>query len=227
MKLGEVAGLYVGQVEEVPLDDGKVLRTAINKKPVDGHRLEAGGFVGDESSEVDHHTPDKDVHFFAAEHYPTIAEQLGLALPRPTFGENVSSTGFTEADIFVGDHLAIGDAILCVTQPTERCKTIGCNLGQPKILKIMHQLEICGFYASVIEPGRVETNSPIELKHREQSNWSVLRLHRFMFNKLDDDAQREEAMSLAPLSEVWKSRVEVMHGRKMRGEPLNSSLAEL
>jgi len=149
-----------------------------------------------------------------------------MALPHPTFGEDVSTMGFGEADIYVGEHLALGDAVLCVTQPTERCKNIGRNLGQLKILKIMHRLEICGFYASVIEPGQVEAGCPIALKHREQSGWSILRLHQFMFNKLDDTL-RNEVISLTPLSDVWKSRVGTMHGRMTRGEPLSSSLAEL
>ncbi|MGI9354087.1 MAG: hypothetical protein ACR2PF_02810 [Rhizobiaceae bacterium] len=48
-----------------------------------------------------------------------------------------------------------------------------------------------------------------------------------MFNKLDDDTLTGEIMSLAPLSDVWKPRVDIMHGRMRRGKPLSSSLAEL
>ena len=148
-----------------------------------------------------------------------------MALPRPAFGENFSTTGLLEADTFLGDHLALGDAMLCVTQPTERYRTIGRNLGKPKILMAMHRLEIYGFYASVIEQGLVSTGCPIMLKYREQSDWSIQRLHRFMFNKLDDDTLRGEMMSLAPLSDVWESRVEIMHGRMRCGKPLSSVLA--
>ncbi|MGI9354086.1 MAG: MOSC domain-containing protein [Rhizobiaceae bacterium] len=63
--------------------------------------------------------------------------------------------------------MALSDALLCVTQPTERCRTIGRNLGKLKILKAMHRLEIYGCYSSIIEPGLVSTGCPIMLKYGE------------------------------------------------------------
>jgi MOSC domain-containing protein YiiM len=129
---GVVVGVFSGGVGTFVASDGRPLTSAIRKSPaVDGF-LETGGFRGDASAEADHHTADKAVHLFAAENYELVEARLGLALPRPTFGENLTATGMREEDVYVGDQFQVGGAVICVTQPTERCKTIGRSLGIPR-----------------------------------------------------------------------------------------------
>jgi MOSC domain-containing protein YiiM len=221
-----IVGVFSGGVGTFVASDGP-LTSAIRKSPaVDGF-LETGGFRGDASAEADHHTPDKTVHLFADENYRLVEARLGLALPRPTFGENLTATGVREEDVYVGDHFQVGEAVICVTQPTERCKTIGRSLGVPKILRVMHELEVCGFYARVVEPGRVEAGDLVKLRERPQSKWSIKRLHQLMFHGLADEQLVARAMAVEQLSSEWKRRVEVMRGRLRRGEPLTSALIDM
>jgi MOSC domain-containing protein YiiM len=203
------------------------MTTGIRKRPVVEGLLELGGFTGDASAEVDHHTEDKAVHLFSNENYQLVEMGLGLSLPRPAFGENLTTTGTLEEGVYVGDHFRIGKAIICVTQPTERCKAIGRSLGVPKILKALHELEICGFYARVVEAGRVVAGDTAELCGRPQSTWSVKRLHHFMFHDLADDRLVNEVLAIPELSVDWKRRIGVMRGRLRRGEPLSSNLVDL
>ena len=225
MQIGRLDSLYAGSAEHLTTVDGTPFSSAIRKKQIPDAVLTTSGLPGDESFEDVHHTADKDIHVFAFEHYDPIGERLGMTLPRPTFGENFSTLGFTEADIFVGDRLRVGAAVLEVSQPTERCKTIGRSLGEPRVLKVLHQLNVCGFYARVLETGEVEAGDDIILIERQQEEWSILRLHTFMFSRLTDENLREEVLSLPQLTDDWKARIPKMLDLAERGEPLNGSLA--
>ncbi|HEX6536496.1 MAG TPA: 3-alpha domain-containing protein, partial [Gemmatimonadaceae bacterium] len=108
-----------------------------------------------------------------------------------------------------------------------RCKTIGRSIGLPKILKVLHELEICGFYARVLRPGRIAAGDRVILRNRLQSGWSIKRLHRLMFRSLADEELVAQAMAIEQLSGEWKRRAEVMRGRLRRGEPLSSNLVDL
>ena len=104
---------------------------------------------------------------------------------------------------------------------------IGRSLGLPKILKVFHELEICGFYASVITPGEVCVGDAISLRRRAEHDWTISRLHHFMFKQLIDNTRLAEVMALSALSDEWKGRIQVMRGRAKRGEPLSSNLVDL
>ena len=222
-----IVGVYSGGVQTIIAPDGRPMTTGIRKRPVAFGLLELRGFSDDASAELGHHTENKAVHLFSDENYRLVEMRLGLSLPRPTFGENLSTTGMLEDDVYVGDHFRVGKAVICVTQPTERCKTIGRNLGVPKILKILHELEVCGFYARVVEAGRVVAGDTPKLCDRLPSTWSVKRLHRFMFNQLAQDQLVNEVLAIPELSIEWKRRVGIMRGRLQRGEPLSSNLVGL
>jgi MOSC domain-containing protein YiiM len=222
-----IVGVYSGGVQTIIAPDGRPMTTGIRKRPVAIGLLELRGFSDDASAEVDHHTENKAVHLFSDENYRLVEVRLGLSLPRPTFGENLTTTGMLEGNVYVGDRFRVGKAVICVTQPTERCKAIGRNLGVPKILKILHELEVCGFYARVVEAGRVVAGDIPVLCDRPQSTWSVKRLHHFMFHQLAQEPLVNEVLAISELSIEWKRRVGVMRGRLQRGEPLSSNLVGL
>lgn len=110
MLAGTLKCLFVGSVETFDAPDGRPLRTGIRKKPTDRLRLEVDGFPGDASAERDHHTRDKAVHLFSEEYYAEVETRLGVPLPRPTFGENLSTRGIVDKDVRVGDLLSVGNA---------------------------------------------------------------------------------------------------------------------
>ncbi len=222
-----ITGLYAGGVGTFVAPDGRPMTSGIRKWPIARAVVTASGLPGDASTEADHHTAAKTVHIFADENYRLIEERLGHALPRPAFGENITATGLLEDDVCVGDMLRCGTAVIVVTQPTERCKAVGRNLGLPKILKAMHDHEVCGFYASVVTPGGITVGDTIERIEQRQHVWTVKRLHRVMFKGLSDDASVANALALPELSDEWKTRLRIMRGRLSRGERISSAIAEL
>jgi MOSC domain-containing protein YiiM len=223
----QVTGLFFGGVETFIAADGRPMTSGIRKRPSMSVDVGPAGIPGDASTEVDHHTRDKAVHIFSEEHYAAIAARLGMELPRPTFGENIAMTGVTEGDVCVGDVIRIGSTLLRVTQPTERCKAIGRNLGAPKILKVLHEMELCGFYCNVAMVGRIAVGDRAFTIDRPQPEWTVKRLHRVMFRSLSDEALLAEVLALPDLSEEWKRRARLMRERQSRGEPLSSNLVDL
>jgi len=178
-----IAGLYYGGVDHFIAPGGRPMVTGIRKRPAATGFLGTTGFPDDASSEPAHHTQDKTVHLFSNENYRLLEARLGVVLPRPTFGENLTTAGTLENNVYVGDHFRVGKAVICVTQPTERCKTIGRSLGVPTILKALHELELCGFYARVVRPGSVDADDIVELCERPQVAWSIKRLHQIMFRQ--------------------------------------------
>jgi len=222
-----VVGLFSGGVATFVAPDGRPLTTGIRKSPITNGLLDAEGFRYDASADPDHHTTDKAIHLFADENYRLVESLLSVSLPRPTFGENLMATGVREEQVYVGDLFQVGEAAIRVTQPTERCRTIGLSAGIPKILKVLHELEVCGFYARVVKPGRVAVGDALVLRDRPQSSWSIRRLHRLMFHGLANEHRVAEAMAIEHLSAEWKSRALTMRGRLRRGEPLSSNLIDL
>jgi MOSC domain-containing protein YiiM len=191
---GTIVGLFCGDIATFLARDGRPLTSAIRKSPIANGLLAAEGFRGDASAEPVHHTADKAIHLFADENYSLVEARLGVALPQPAFGENLIATGIREEHVYVGDEFQVGESVACVTQPTERCKTIGRSIGSPKILRVLHELEVCGFYARVVKPGRGAAGDPLILRHRPQSAWSIKRLHQLMFRGLAEEQLVEEAM---------------------------------
>ena len=219
-----IKGLFTGRVETFEALDRRPLTTAIRKKRIDRVHLNILGFDTDESADNGHHTADRAVHLFSEEYYPAVETRLGVSLPRPAFGENLTTIGLKDSDVRVGDLIAVGDAVISVTQPTERCSVIGRSLGLPKILKVLHDLSVCGFYAKVITPGEVRAGDAITINRRADHNWTIEKLHRFMFNELADDALMSQVLAISTLSDEWKARVRIMRGRSYRGEPSSSNL---
>ena len=227
MPSAHVVGIYSGGVETFIAPDRRSMTTGIRKRAFSQADLGPDGFIGDASTEADHHTTAKTVHLFPSAHYEKIEARLGTKLPRPTFGENLALTRMLEADVYVGDRYRIGQSVIEITQPTERCKAIGRSIGAPKILKVLHELEVCGFYARVITPGRVQVGDAVVLVARPQSDWSIQRLHRVMFNELADERQFALVLALPDLSADWKTRAAVMRERLRRGEPISSNVVDL
>jgi len=74
---------------------------------------------GDQQADLSvHGGRDKAVYAYPSEHYPFWKKQLpGVELPWGAFGENLTTSGWLEKDVCIGDRFAIGSAEVVVTQP--------------------------------------------------------------------------------------------------------------
>lgn len=147
------------------------IATGIHKQPVQGavavNRL---GLAGDEQADLTVHGGlDKAVYAYPAEHYAFWVTQRLAALKREeplppgSMGENLTIEGLLESDVWIGDRLHIGSAILEVTQPRQPCFKFNAKMGFSHAAKMMVQAGNSGFYLRVMQTGEVRAGDVITL----------------------------------------------------------------
>ncbi len=161
-----VGTLFVRQSDEVHR-----IATGIHKQPVAGAvMLKKLGFVGDEQADLSVHGGlDKAVYAYPSEHYAFWeAQRLAVLkrdepLPPGSIGENLTLQGVLESDVWIGDRLHIGSALLEVTEPRQPCYKFNAKMGFNHAVKTMVQAGNTGFYLRVIETGELAAGDAITL----------------------------------------------------------------
>jgi MOSC domain-containing protein YiiM len=146
------------------------------------------GLAGDAQADRRvHGGPDKALHHYPAEHYAILQaaypDSAAKFIPG-SIGENVSSNGWTEENVCVGDIFRIGSARVQVTQPRSPCWKINARYGLEDALQFVSGRGITGWYYRVIESGTIAAGDPFELLARNDDPvtlrllWQVTRSHR-------------------------------------------------
>lgn len=188
-------------------------RSAIRKGPRPGPvAVGASGLEGDEHAYKGHGGPNKAVLHYAFDHYADwIAEfpraAAHLAAPG-AFGENLSSTGITEAMVCIGDTFRAGSVMLQVSQPRQPCWKLGYLAEAPRIPHRMQDNGWTGWYYRVLQPGSLRAGDRIELVERLQESWTIERLVKETYGRPLDRSLLEQIRSLEPLGAEWRLLVE-------------------
>ncbi len=181
--------------------------SAIAKLQVDGElSLTEKGLVGDEQAEKKiHGGPDRALCHYPREHYAFWAseypDQAGLFVA-PAFGENLSTEGLTEKNVFIGDIFRWGEALIQVTQPRSPCFKLNFHFGISDIATQMQNAGKTGWLYRVILAGKVETDAPLTLVSR-LSDVSVFDACAIAWHMPFDDEQYHRLLSAAGLSTSW------------------------
>ncbi|OCC23214.1 molybdenum cofactor biosysynthesis protein [Croceicoccus estronivorus] len=194
--------------------------SAIAKTPAEGPvRIGPLGLEGDEQADrINHGGPDKAIHHYALDHYSSWQEEIG---PHPLlgspggFGENISTTGLTESDLWIGDRLRLGTALVEVSHGRQPCWKIDHRFQRKDVTARIIQTARSGWYYRVIEPGSVQAGDTLELVERGHEGWSVERVFRLLLpgKPARDGNEIRELAGLSALADVWKARA-----RKLLGE---------
>ena len=185
--------------------------SGIAKTPVDRPlRLGPEGFEGDEQGDRKlHGGPEKAVHHYAAEHYPVWRGELG-ALPAlgiaGGFGENLSTTGLTEATVAVGDIFRLGTALIQVSQGRQPCWKLNRRFGIADMAARVQKTGRTGWYYRVLETGTVAPGDAMTLIDRAAPDWTLHRLWRAFYIDRLNRGELTGMAELAVLSEGWRSR---------------------
>jgi MOSC domain-containing protein YiiM len=167
--VGKSALFYAGQT------------SAIRKAPVSGKvKTTFLGLAGDEQSDLSvHGGPDKAIHHYPFDHYARWATNA----PDPeelncpgAFGENVSTFGLTEDDVFIGDRFRFGTALVEISQGRQPCWKQGARLAWNILPSMMVRERRSGWYYRVIEEGEAEAGDVLTLVDRPFPDWSVARV---------------------------------------------------
>lgn len=202
--------LLVGAVRPFGPD---AVPSGIAKAPV-GRPVHLGGegFIGDGQGDRRHHGgPDKAVHHYAFEHYAAWQQEIGRrdVLERAgAFGENLSTTGLTEADVAIGDIFRLGDAVIEVSQGRQPCWKLNHRFDQPDMALRVQRSGRMGWYYRVVQEGAVSPDSALELLDRRTPDWPLLRLWRVLYVDTLDRDELAAMAALPHLPENWRRLAE-------------------
>ncbi len=171
----KVLSVQVGSLQEM-LRSGKKIWTGIFKqKTEESIKVTRLGLEGDDQGNKKLHGGIyKAICVYPSEHYDHWKEELGNpGLSFGDFGENLTTAGLMEGDIYLGDRLRIGSAELVVTQPREPCITLNARLSTKDISARIRKSGRSGFYFSVVKEGIIKNGDSIEYVNRDENRVTV------------------------------------------------------
>ena len=202
----KLISVNAGLPRQVAWNGGSVT-TGIFKQPVPGP-IQVGrlNLVGDKQADLSvHGGPYKAVYGYPAEHYVYWRSELGEGLPWGIFGENLTTEGLHEKDVWIGDRYRVGTAELIVTQPRVPCYKLGIRFGRPEMVKRFLNSRRSGFYFAVAEEGELKVGDSIELVAREANSLTVADINNLYTFEKNDREMVQRAVQLKALPDTWRS----------------------
>jgi MOSC domain-containing protein YiiM len=178
----QICSISVGKVKVINAEKENLqqeIHSAIHKlplstlrapNPIKVHHL---GIEGDEQANLKVHGGiEKAIYVYPKEHYAFWAERMvkqrmmdqGQELQHGNFGENLTTEGFVETEVFIGDIWQVDQTVLQVTQFREPCFKFNIKMNYSGAAKIMVQSGYCGWYLRVLEPGIMAAGQQIKVK---------------------------------------------------------------
>ena len=187
--------------------DGEPVSTGIFKEPVAGRvRLRTLNLDGDRQADLSvHGGPHKAVYVYPSEHYDFWKAELPeMDLPWGMFGENFTTTGFSETAVNIGDKFSVGTAEVMVTQPRLPCYKLGIRFGRADIIKRFLASERTGFYLSVLQEGEVGAGDECELLQTDSHQVKVTDITRLYTSEKNNVELLRRAIAVEALPESWR-----------------------
>jgi MOSC domain-containing protein YiiM len=202
----KLISVNAGLPRQVAWNGGSVT-TGIFKQPVPGPiRVGRLNLLGDKQADLSvHGGPYKAVYGYPAEHYVYWRSELGEGLPWGIFGENLTTEGLHEKDVWIGDRYRVGTAELTVTQPRVPCYKLGIRFGRPEMVKRFLNSRRSGFYFAVAEEGELKVGDSIELVAREANSLTVADINNLYAFEKNDREMVQRAVQLKALPDTWRS----------------------
>lgn len=169
------------------------------------------GLAGDEQGDLRvHGGVEKAIHHYPREHYAAWLAELGehpLLMQPGAFGENFSTTGWTEDDVCLGDLIRVGSALLQVSQGRMPCWKLSDRFGVANLALRVQQSGRTGWYYRVLQEGVVGVGDRLQVVERTHVDWSLSRLSAVLFDKRVEPELLRECLAL-PLVPSWRRTLE-------------------
>lgn len=206
----EILAVLLGKVRPFRGDDEP---SAIGKLPVaDLVAVGPMGLAGDEQADrTVHGGIDKAIHHYPADHYDWWRGYLDDAplLDAPgAFGENISTSGLDEQNVFLGDRFRLGTALVEVSQARQPCWKLDHRFGAKGVMAQVVKTRRTGWYYRVLEPGQVRAGDALELVERPYPEWPLASLFALLIGgeAKDRPADLSALRNVPVLAETWKVR---------------------
>ena len=187
---------------------GKPVATGIFKKPVSGRvMLRKLNLDGDEQADrTVHGGVDMAVYAYPVEHYGYWQTELA----RPPFafgqfGENFTIEGLSEESVRVGDVVAIGDAVLQVSQPRIPCYKLAMRMQEgPEFPQRFLDSGRTGFYLRVLQEGTVAAGDAIAIVEGDGQSVTIAEFLHLYASKCRDPASLSRVLAARALGDAWR-----------------------
>lgn len=180
------------------------------KKPQPLLQVGYAGVLHDAQADAKNHGgADRVLHHFPQQHYQRY-QQLGLVdatRAAPAMGENISSLGLSEQDLFIGDIIAIGAVRLQVTQPRSPCFKLNVQFQQPSFSQTMQDSAMCGWFYRVLDEGCIRPQDQLRLLER-RSAISLAQAMALYFAPHYDAAAYETLLAAEGLAADWQRNLQ-------------------
>lgn len=184
--------------------------SAIVKTPAPGPwRIGETGLGGDAQADLAHHGgPEKALHHYAFDHYAAWRDEIGDAavLSAPgAFGENLSTLGWTEDSLCVGDVIRFGSALLQISQGRQPCFKLNLRFGLRDMAVRVQRSGRTGWYYRVLEEGAAQEGDALALIERPCPDWPLARLSGLLYRDTRDREGLAAMAALPQLAEGWRA----------------------
>lgn len=210
--------LFTGTIRPLENDGAD---TGLHKSPVTEPRwLDSDGVADDMQADLQNHGgPHRALSHYPADHYPfwqaRFVEKADAFIPG-VLGENISTTGITEADVSVGDIFTLGEVTIQLAEPRQPCWKIARRLNVPKLARDVAACGRAGWFYRVLESGHIAPGDRLERIERADHGISLAELWSIQATPRPDANQMERMAILAELNTMspsWRQRLSNRHGR--------------
>ncbi|NVJ93452.1 MAG: MOSC domain-containing protein [Methylocystaceae bacterium] len=202
----KISHLFIGHIQKTWPDNPP---SAIQKtRCTDVLYLEKTGFRRDQQADTHHHGGlDKALHQYPQENYMHWQSEFGNnpQFQAGGFGENISTEGLTEKDLFIGDILSLGQAKVQITQGRQPCWKINAHTHIKTMALRMQETGRTGWYYRVLETGNVKIGDTLSLIDRLNEKWSVYKTTYARLNRLITPTDAKELSNLTYLTDNWRA----------------------
>lgn len=228
--MARLLSLNVGLPRDVTWN-GKTVRTAIWKFPVEGRRMVRKlNIDGDAQADLGGHGGEQRAVFvYQIESYHYWERFLGRSdFSFGQFGENFTVEGLVDNEVCIGDQYRIGDAVFEVTQPRVTCYRLGIRMNEPQMpaLVVAHQRP--GFYFRVLLEGEVGPGDDIVKVADGPERFTVADIDALLYLPGHSREQLERALRIPALSKGWQASFQAMLKQTSRSNAIsgNQGLAD-
>jgi MOSC domain-containing protein YiiM len=150
-------------------------------------------------------TGESRVRLPGGEHYDSWRRELPDAeLPWGAFGENLTTEGLLEDEVWIGERYRVGTTELVVTQPRMPCYKLAVRFGHPDIVKRFLKSRRSGFYFAVAREGDVGAGDVIERLARNDKRLTIADVVLLCATDSENQTLLESAGEHPSLPAAWR-----------------------
>jgi ferredoxin-NADP reductase/MOSC domain-containing protein YiiM len=206
MTNGRLLSVNVGGPREIEWN-GKTVRTAIWKNPVQGPRMVRQINIDgdDQADRLAHGGEHRAVFVYQIESYRYWERELGRDdFSYGQFGENFTVEGLADDRVCIGDRYRVGEALFEVTQPRVTCYRVGIRMDDPAMPTLLVSHHRPGFYFRVLEEGVVQAGDQIEQVADGPERLTVADVDALLYLPNKSRPLLERALRVPALSQGWQ-----------------------